>query len=273
MKLTLREVEYLEEKHQAWTCPACLSNTRLTRSNSAGSCSPLPSQKGTPKSDNDRIFDMLSNIAAEIREIKDSQLTSSRQISDCLAKLELHSEAISANKLLITGCQSRIGEVEKSHADLDTKVELLTDKLSLIETSNKTASVSDTAEIIERVSRSSNVVMYNLPEATASSQQADRDRVVEIIKSIDNQAADKITFIHRLGQVGNHESGSAKPRALRITFVDPGTARVILRKRRYSRRPHLRKYLSLMTKHPPRLESCRSFETSSKGGLATVKTT
>lgn len=251
VKLTSTEIEFLTEHQDKWTCLLCLSNTRLTRSASASGVASQLSQRASPKTDvqdslppTEQILEMFKSISSELSEIKQNQIASGMQIAECISRLEKQSKDISENRTLITSCQTEVNLLSERHNDLDSKISSLTSRIDSIETDRQspsdpgssrdvTATQLETAEIVERVNRASNILVYNVPENDDDLQQPDIDKVRDILNVVDRSTTQKIISIQRLHPRNERASSteSSNSRPIKVTFVNPGVARAVMRQK------------------------------------------
>ena len=244
--LTRNELELLHDRNESWTCPLCLSNVRLTRSNSNSSSSGISSQQNTKcdvaDSSNELIVEMLQKISAEIQEIKQGQIASSHQLAECMAKLNSQSEEIARNTSSIVKCREDIGTVSALQEELKVRVETLSTRVGQVESystsvAEASSSLSPAAtcasEVIDRATRATNVIMYGLPEAEQPSGDFDVAKAREICGVIDPAVAVNVMTTQRLGSYKTASNASAaRNRPLKVTLASVAHARTLLRKKK-----------------------------------------
>lgn len=241
--MTRNEVELLNERNEGWTCLSCLSNVRLTRSNSStSSCSQRNMRCDVAGSTNDHIVEMLKNISTEIHEIKQNQRVSSQQLAECIAKLNSQSQEIAQNKANVATCRDEIENVSKLQGELQIRVETLSSKVNQVESLSISAVEASSAmcstdvsasEIVDRATRAVNIIIRGLPEDEHSSRDSDVARAREIISIIDSTVADNIVTVQRLGPAkANSDPSAPKNRPMRVTLASVAHTRTLLRKKK-----------------------------------------
>nr|CAH7731085.1 unnamed protein product [Callosobruchus chinensis] len=89
---------------------------RITRSNSSSSAStdlacPVPANLPPPSSNLAAIMEQLSNIARDVRDIKESQSRLSNDIAQCKSLLQQHSSIIGQHETSLRVCENNIADI------------------------------------------------------------------------------------------------------------------------------------------------------------------
>lgn len=181
--------------------------------------------------------------------------TDLQQVDDRLTRAKLKCVKIVCNACgdnieqfagLKNAIEAMRADINNRFTSFDTKLEALENKISSFEaTAPSTPSAkfreSTIREAVDRVNRSKNVIVRNVPEHSggAAAQRRDHDsvKISEIFDAIGSSST--VVSITRLGK----PRADGKPRPLRIVLPDSHSARTILRnKRRLLDSPSLRNY-------------------------------
>lgn len=190
--LKATDLQYLSDTNILWVCPMCRSKSRVLRSNSssAGSSSPpLSSLDGgllsggvgdaDLKASLGEIMDRLGSITSDLAIIKTRQSDMLAQISACNSKLESHAVLINKNSLAVQKCSGQLGDISAAHSEITADINQLSDRMRNVEAKLTSSTVAQSstatsdmdgdiglmsAEILDRVRRSSNLMVAGIPE-------------------------------------------------------------------------------------------------------------
>lgn len=244
------DISYIVDNNESWFCATCTQDTRVLRSNSAGSLS-VPARKAvvqTVTADQfSQIMSTLGSVAADIASIKSSHenlladvacIKSAQQdivaeMARCSATLGVHSETLRRHADLIDDCKVNITAISSSNASVMKDVEKLSSEVAEIKSripggSSLQSSGEDiTREIAERLRRANNLIIRRLPEISGSDgdSTSEYDRACEVLRAVDPESVSSVSSVTRVGR----RSNSGRPRPVKVCFANSSVALRVLR--------------------------------------------
>lgn len=229
-----KDQEYLSETNAKWVCPSCTTSGRLLRSGStstdARSTSPSsPSVSAT----NDPITIVHFNALMEQMRAMNAGLERvGKRVDDLFTKLDIctatlneHSSTLAAHESSIQACKSDISCLQDAHTSLSNNITSIAEKIENVESTlsliRKDVPADDLPEILDRVKKSFNLIITNLPEREDNN---DLPVVGEIVDLISANSSRYLTNTMRI-----QSKDKRKPRWTKLTFSNPEIASTILR--------------------------------------------
>jgi hypothetical protein len=177
----------------------------------------------SPKSSNTSEIDSnekLNNLTGMLNDLKSSQNKIILSLNSCRESIKAQDKKYISFESKLDLLSSQLTEVLNENKTLREKVEQLEIKLLGIEHSQNTEQSCNMSqekvysELLDRQSRSRNIILFNVPESSNSpSQTQDISIVTDVLNCIGTET--KPVSIHRLGKLSN------KPRPLRIVLPNP----------------------------------------------------
>lgn len=237
VNLGSKELEFLKENKGTWYCPACSSSERRLRSNSGGSRAASPLQ-GTcpPLSDSSEMnlttkhFELLMNemrkMTASLERVEKRQDDLMARLDICAATIDSHSETLISHKSEIDSCKREIATMKDAQLAVNVNISSLSDKINDMD--SKTSSANNpreviVPEVIDRVKRSFNLIISNVPE---SDEATDIVTVSKICDLVNASSSKHISNVIRLQSRDRN-----RPRWIRVSFTNPEIVQTILRKK------------------------------------------
>lgn len=217
--------EFMRESKGKWSCPPCLSSKRLLRSNSQ-SDQPVTLEHFS------LLMSKMSSVSEDIKSIKSDQSLILAELRECKTTLDEHTSQLSSHSSIIDECQNKLSQIESSQNAVVSRVDEMTYDIVKIKSTLSAAPDRlpslcslDSAEILERVKRSYNILLKNVPESDP--EEGDTDVAVKILESIDNSIQSAIVKISRIGK-----RNPSHPRLLRVSFSNNGVVGTLLRNKK-----------------------------------------
>lgn len=240
VNLKSEDIEFMSEHNEKFVCPSCQGNIRKLRSNS---CSDGSSQSAGVERKTGPLalilekLSKLDKIAQDIELIKNTQSDLCEQLKKCSEKIEHHSELLHAQGVAIAECQCNITDLRTAQESVADDVMELRMKVSDIGGQMAASAVvadgmavgrpepCGAREMIERIKRSYNIIVRNIPEVNDTE---DAVIIEKLVNEIEKSASNNITAISRVGKVKK----SAVPRPVKICFNNLNTPLNILKNKK-----------------------------------------
>nr|CAH7750747.1 unnamed protein product [Callosobruchus chinensis] len=138
VNLSTNDINFLSEKLQKWLCPLCSKQGRITRSNSSSSARtdlacPVPADLPPSASNLAAIMEQLSNIARDVRDIKESQSRLSNDITQCKSLLQQHSSIIGQHETSLRVCENNIADIQNFQTEVSRNLEAIGNRVTALE--------------------------------------------------------------------------------------------------------------------------------------------
>lgn len=229
------ELDIIKESNSKWNCAGCDTRKRslCSGSQSSGSDQPITMEHFS------LLMSKISTMADDMKSIKRDQSSIFSELTKCRETLENHTRTLDVHQAAISECESKINILERSHAALASSVRSIVDDVCEIKRdfeNNAIASTSlvssnvgparvDSAEILNRVKRSFNVILKNVPEPDCPDDNI--HMAVDVLKNVDPNSHTFAVKATRLGK-----TRSSRPRLLKVTFSNSDIVTTLLRKKK-----------------------------------------
>lgn len=234
MNMTSTDVKYLVDSNDKWSCPQCINASKRKKSTTD-----VSAQSTATGSNEPLTVAHFNALLAELRlirdaqdEIKSVQTELKASVDGCSALIADHSAQLSEHQDSILRLRNDIADIRQSQGALDARVTGL-----LPATCNSGPDLTNMEECIveaaERMRRSCNLMIFNVPEDIGPSGmgQADRDKhtVTEILESMSVALDGSTVNPVRLGKKRAGSSPSSH-RPIKIVLNDKHTVDTVLKK-------------------------------------------
>lgn len=217
----------------------CMSTERSLRSNSCNSRSQPPVSSSPPPplnvdTDNATIMqqlgllmDQLNNLNNTMTRMEKRQDDILSQLAICNSKINEHSSILADHDTNIQSCRREVSHLQGAYTELSAGLSRVSDSLEALRTEhstpdNEAVSAIHVQEIVQRVKRSHNLIIQNLPEVDTESLE--NSRVHDLVEKISKSSSKFIVRTERLPS-----SVKSRPRLLKVAFSDPEVVSSILR--------------------------------------------
>ncbi|XP_044758351.1 uncharacterized protein LOC123316374 [Coccinella septempunctata] len=233
------DIEYLKNRNEKWNCHVCVSTERSLRSNSCSSrtqpsvASP-PSPPTNVECDNATIMQQLALVMNQLHKLNNAMTRMEKrhddvlsQLAICNSKIDEHSSILAEHGTHIQSCQREVSDLQGTYTELSAELSRVSNSLEALKTEPKTSnndivSAAHVQEIVQRVKRSHNLIIQNLPEFDTESLE--KSKVNDLVENISETSSRFIVRSERLPS-----SVKSRPRLLKVTFSDPEVVSNILR--------------------------------------------
>nr|CAH7769893.1 unnamed protein product [Callosobruchus chinensis] len=106
----------------------------------------------------------LASIAKDIKDIEDSQSRLSNDVAQCTTLLQQHSDIIPRHDASIISCETNIQKLQYSQTNISSDIESIENRLLQLQQNTPSTSEASTAELLERLRDSHNIVIRGVPE-------------------------------------------------------------------------------------------------------------
>lgn len=236
VNLTNKELEFLKESKGKWCCPACTSGERLLRSNSSGSRAVSPSSITTSLSVSDPsdtaltvkhfnlMMEQVRNITSTLERVERRQDDILTRLDNCTATIKIHSATLEQHQSQIDSCESELVTLKETQNELSQNISTITEQILNLrphQSPPTTSSEMIVPEVLDRMKRSYNLVISNVPVSDEPSDLASISAIVDHIKPSSSQHISNVTRLPA--------KDSTRPPWVRVTFSNPEIVQTILR--------------------------------------------
>lgn len=236
VNLAIKELDFLKDCKEKWCCPACTSSERLLRSNSSGSRAVSPSQVINSPSVSDSsdtnltvkhfnlMMEQVRNITSTLERVERRQDDILTRLDSCTAAINKHSVTLDLHNTKIISCESELAALKDTQDEMSQTISTLSDQILNLgpqQTPLVNSSEAIVPEILDRVKRSFNLVISNVPVSDGPSDSALISSIVDYIKPSSSQY---ITGVTRMPA-----KDSNRPPWVKVAFSNPEIVQTVLR--------------------------------------------
>lgn len=174
------------------------------------------------------LIEMMQNITSSIERIENRQSDLFSQLASCNAALADHTEILTQHESSLKAFRFEVDTMQHQHTSLSSRVSDLSTEMKKIhqelipDRSNGADTSFDVSEVLDRVTKSHNLIALNVPERGDGSE--DVTVVSDMVDFICGSASRYLVNTVRLRSTDEN-----RPRWLKMTFSNPETVRNLLR--------------------------------------------
>lgn len=168
----------------------------------------------------------MRKMTASLERVEKRQDDLMARLDICAATIDSHSETLISHKSEIDSCKREIATMKDAQLAVNVNISSLSDKINDMD--SKTSSANNpreviVPEVIDRVKRSFNLIISNVPE---SDEATDIVTVSKICDLVNASSSKHISNVIRLQSRDRN-----RPRWIRVSFTNPEIVQTILRKK------------------------------------------